>query len=65
METNKMKKKPMDINKIIKNNPNIDTGQLQRNLHMLNELKRAGVKVGPNYNLESPFSRSIPEDKKY
>ena len=62
MEVNKMGKKQqqIDLNKIIEHNPNINTGQLQRNLQMINELKKAGVKVGPNYNLEFPFSRSKP-----
>lgn len=56
----KKKQPQIDLNKIVEHNPNIDTGQLQRNLQMIDELKKVGVKVGPNYTLESPFSRSKP-----
>lgn len=56
----------IDVDKIIADNPNVDSGQLQRNLEMLNELRKAGVKIGPNYTLESPFSTSeIEETKKH
>ncbi len=50
----------IDLDKIIEDNPSIDAAKLQRNLEMIGEVKKAGVKVGPNYTLESPFSRSQP-----
>lgn len=53
----KTKKLKIDIDKIIKNNPNVDASDLCRNLKVIREVQENGVNVGPNYNLGSPYSR--------
>jgi hypothetical protein len=57
------KSKRIDINKIIKKNPAVDMEELQRNIKMLQELKQAGISIGPNYNLGSPYERPEPQIK--
>ena len=59
----KAKKIRIDINELIARNPSVDAGEVAHNLEVLEELKRRGVKVGPNYNLGSPFSRPEPGGK--
>ena len=56
------KKKPIDIDTIMRNNPNVNVSDLARNLELINELQKNGVDMGPNYNLESPFSRPNPHN---
>lgn len=56
----KSKKIQIDIDKLIAKNPAINAEKLARNLEVLQELQRRGIKIGPNYNLESPFSRPTP-----
>lgn len=53
-------KKLIDIDSILKNNPDVDVSELVRNLASLDELQKNGVDVGPNYNLGSPYSRPTP-----
>jgi len=57
---NKSKKIHIDLDKIIEKNPAIDAKELVRNLEIIQELKKRGVKIGPNYNLGSPFSKPEP-----
>jgi hypothetical protein len=59
----KSKKPKIDLNKIVKNNPDIDPGDLAQNLKIIQELRKSGVNVGPNYNLGSPFSKPGPDSK--
>ena len=35
---------------------------LARNLELIKELQKNGIDMGPNYNLESPFSRPNPHN---
>ena len=56
-------KTKIDLDKLVKNNPKVDLNQLTRTLQMLEELKKQGINVGPNYNLGSPFSRPDPRNK--
>lgn len=49
-----------DIDKLIGKNPAVDAKELVRNLEILQELKKRGIKIGPNYNLGSPFSKPEP-----
>jgi len=53
----KRKKIQLDIEKLIAKNPSVDVEELARNLEVLQELQKKGIKIGPNYNLSSPFSR--------
>jgi len=53
----KPKKIQIDIDKLIEKNPAVNVEELARNLELLKELREKGVKIGPNYNLGSPFSR--------
>lgn len=55
------KSKRMNIHKIIKKNPAGDARELQRNIKMLQDVKQAGIYLGPNYNLGSPFARPEPQ----
>lgn len=55
------KSKRINIDKIIKENPAVDARELQRNIKMLQDLKQAGINVGPNYNLGSPYARPEPQ----
>ena len=54
-------RKPRDrateICDLLKRTPSPDVVKLQENLRVLDELRKHGVKIGPNYNLESPFCR--------
>jgi len=54
-------RKPRDrateICELLRRTPSPDVIRLQENLRMLEELRKRGVKIGPNYNLESPFCR--------
>ncbi len=60
----RLKKITFNIKKLIKKNPNVDAKVLARNLEVLGELQKSGIKIGPNYNLDSPFSRpSVPNSK--
>jgi shikimate 5-dehydrogenase len=48
----------LDLNKLIKNNPNVNPEEFSRAIQILGELQKQGINVsGPNYNLDSPFSR--------
>lgn len=55
------KSKRINIDKIIKENPAVDARELQRNIKMLQDLKQAGINVGPDYNLGSPYARPEPQ----
>jgi len=59
----KSKKPQIDLNKIAKNNPRVDAEDLAQNLKIIQELRKSGVNVGPNYNLGSPFSKPGPDSK--
>jgi hypothetical protein len=63
IDMNALTKTKIDLNKIIKNNPNVDSTKLAQTLQALGELKKQGINVGPNYNLGSPFSRPDPNSK--
>lgn len=53
----KQNKFNIDINKIVKSNRNINPSDLARSLKVIDELKKNGVNVGPDYRLGSPYSR--------
>ena len=55
------KSKRINIDKIIKKNPAVDAEELQRNIKMLQDLEQAGINLGPNYNLGSPYARPEPQ----
>ena len=57
----KSKKINIPIPEIIKNNSAVDAMELQRNIKMLQDLKQAGINLGPNYNLGSPYARPEPQ----
>ena len=51
-----------NINKIVKENPRVDSDELLRNIKILQDLERTGINLGPNYNLGSPYARPEPQD---
>lgn len=61
MSKTKTKRINIDINKLIEKNTAVDARELQRNIKMLQDLKQAGINVGPNYNLGSPYERPEPQ----
>lgn len=61
MSKTKTKRINIDINKLIEKNTAVDARELQRNIKMLQDLKQAGINVGPNYNLGSPYARPEPK----
>lgn len=63
MSKTKTKRINIDINKLIEKNTAVDARELQRNIKMLQDLKQAGINVGPNYNLGSPYARPEPKGK--
>jgi hypothetical protein len=56
------KKKQIDFNKIIGNNPNINQQELADGLNSIGDLNKHGVNTGPDYNLGSPYTRPVPEE---
>lgn len=64
MSKTKTKRINIDIDKLIKKNPAVDARELQRNIKMLQDLKQAGINLGPNYNLGSPYARPEPQGDK-
>jgi len=56
----KAKSVKIDLNELSKKNPKIDTKHLAHTLKILGELQKHGVNIGPNYNLDSPFSQPQP-----
>ena len=59
----KSRKNKFNIDKIVKQNPAVDAEELARNLEIIEELRKRGIKVGPNYNLGSPFLRPQPQNE--
>jgi len=60
----KTKSIKINLDKLIKKNPKIDSRKLARVLQILGELQKQGVNIGPNYNLGSPFSQPEPHSSK-
>lgn len=54
----KTKKKKVNIDEIIKNNPNIDKELFEESRKQLEQLKKMGTKRS-QYNLIIPFKRTI------
>jgi hypothetical protein len=57
------KSKKINLDKLIGNNPKIDSQELARALQILGELRKQGINIGPNYNLGSPFSTGPHSNK--
>ncbi|MDH5525440.1 MAG: hypothetical protein OEY01_15835 [Desulfobulbaceae bacterium] len=53
-----MKQKKLQLNDILRQNPNIDQKLLKKAQREATELKKAGL-GGATYNLEIPFSRCV------
>ena len=53
----KRKKDYIDINKIIKDNPNIKPSELAKNLDFIGKMRETGLNLGPDYTLVSPYER--------
>jgi len=51
-----MASKQFNLKKILEANKKVRADQLEKNLEAIQALKRAGIPVGPNYRLASPFS---------
>jgi hypothetical protein len=52
-----MASKQFNLKKILEANKKVRADQLEKNLEAIQDVKRAGIPVGPNYRLGSPFSR--------
>lgn len=52
-----MKRKNINIEKIIQDNRKVNPKDLEKNLKALGELQKQGVDTGPDYQLVSPFEQ--------
>ncbi len=52
------RRKTLDINRMIANNPRIDVEQLVRSMKIVKRLAKSGV-VGAGYNLDAPYTKRV------
>lgn len=51
-----MSGEPHDVDEMVKNNPQVDGGQIREAQELIEELRREGVQK-PSYGIESPYER--------
>lgn len=51
-----IRRDPLDVERLLKQNPNVDVDKLREAQEVLRDLRRGGVS-GPRYQIDSPYER--------